>query len=332
MHAEDIDTAPAHDVADGAPNSDVPAHRPPADSGGRRCVAGIELGGTKTVVVLGGGGALVERARIPTTTPDETLRAAVDVIDGWRGGGHDIAAIGIGSFGPVGLDRQRPDYGFVTSTPKPGWRETDVVGHIAGRLGLPIGFDTDVNAAALAEGLWGASAGCDVHVYLTIGTGIGGGVVVGGRPLHGLVHPEHGHVRVRRRVGDDFAGACPFHGDCIEGLAAGPAIAARAGAPAESLARDHPVWHDVAAELGELFAVLVTTLSPQRIVVGGGVGYGQRWLLPSAAAAMSTALGGYVAALEGVDLASFVVPAALGDDAGPLGVLALAEAAALADG
>lgn len=295
-------------------------------------VAGIELGGTKTIVALGRGGELIERARVPTTTPDVTLDAALDVIHGWQHAaaewhGGELMAVGVGSFGPVGLDRRRGDYGYVTSTPKPGWRDTDVVGRLAARLDLPIGFDTDVAAAALSEGRWGAAVGCDVHVYLTIGTGIGGGVVVDGRPLHGLVHPEHGHLRVRRRADDDFAGTCPFHGDCIEGLAAGPAIAARAGVPADELDRDHPVWRDVAIELGELFATLVLTLSPQRIVVGGGVGYGQRWLLPGATAAMAQALAGYVAALEGRDLATFVVPAALGEDAGPLGTLALAELA-----
>ncbi len=162
----------------------------------------------------------------------------------------------------------------------------------------PIGFDNDVNGAALAEVRWGAAQGCSVAVYLTIGTGIGGGVVVDGRPMHGLVHPEHGHLRVRRRADDDFPGVCPYHGDCIEGLASGPAIAARAGGRAPTLPPEHPVWIDVASELGELMAALVLTLSPQRIVVGGGVGFGQRWLLPRIHEATLARLAGYVAAVD----------------------------------
>lgn len=164
-------------------------------------------------------------------------------------------------------------------------------------------------------------------VYITIGTGIGGGVVVDGRPVHGLVHPEHGHLRVRRRPGDSFPGVCPYHGDCIEGLASGPAIAARAGTAAETLGADHPVWDDVTREIGEFMALLVLTLSPERIVLGGGVGNGQPWLLPRVRSATLAALAGYVSGLDEPAVDRVIVPPGLGDDAGPLGSIALGLAA-----
>jgi fructokinase len=286
-------------------------------------VAGVELGGTKALVLLARGPQVQERVRVPTTEPAETLGAVSAQLAEWRRQRHDFAAVGIASFGPVGLDQRRQDFGFITTTPKDGWTNVDVRGYFAERFDVPIGFDTDVTGAALAEGRWGASQGCAVHVYITVGTGIGGGVVVGGRPVHGLVHPEHGHVRVRRRPGDSFAGVCPYHGDCIEGLASGPAIAARAGSPADQLGHDHPVWADVASELGELVATLVVTISPERIVLGGGVGYGRRRLLPRIRAAALHSLAGYVAALDVASAEGLVVSPALGNDAGPLGSIAL---------
>ena len=205
-------------------------------------------------------------------------------------------------------------------------------GHFAERFDVPIGFDNDVNGAVLAENKWGAAQGCSVAIYLTIGTGIGGGVVVGGRLVHGLVHPEHGHFRVRRRADDTFAGACPYHGDCIEGLASGPAIAARTGSRAPELPPEHPVWIDVANELGEFMALLVLAISPQRILVGGGVGYGQRWLLPRIRDAALASLGGYVAALDAPAIEALIVPPGLGDDAGPLGSVAIGLDALTASG
>lgn len=292
-----------------------------------RFVAGVELGGTKAVAVLAHGNQLIERQRVPTEDPAATLEALSHHLAGWAAGGQPFAAIGIASFGPVGLDRRRADFGHITTTPKAGWADTDVRGHFAARFDVPIGFDTDVNGAALAEWRWGAAQGCGVVVYITIGTGVGGGVVVDGVPVHGLVHPEHGHLRVRRRRDDAFAGSCPYHGDCIEGLASGPAIAARAGAPAETLGAEHPVWDDVAAELGEMMAMLVLAISPERVVVGGGVGHGQPWLLPRIHAATESALAGYVAALDADRIAALIVPPGLGDDAGPLGAVALGLAA-----
>jgi fructokinase len=286
-------------------------------------VAGIELGGTKAVAVLANGTTVLERVRVPTDEPAATLDALAAHLDTWAEQGHQFVAIGIGSFGPVGLDRRRSDFGYVTTTPKPGWGNVDVRGHFAGRFDVPIGFDNDVNGAALAEVRWGAARGCSVAIYLTIGTGIGGGVIIDGRPVHGLVHPEHGHLRVRRRPDDDFAGVCPYHGDCIEGLASGPAIAARAGGRAPTLPPEHPVWADVASELGDLMAALVLAVSPQRIVVGGGVGYGQRWLLPRICTATLAGLSGYVAAIDAAAIETLIVPPTLGEDAGPLGSVAI---------
>ena len=187
-----------------------------------------------------------------------------------------------------------------------------------------MGFDTDVAGAALAEGRWGASAGCAVHVYLTIGTGIGGGIVVDGRPFHGATHPEIGHVRLRRIAGDSFPGTCPFHGDCLEGLVSGPAIAARAGRPAERIAADDPVWTWVAANIAELLASLILTLSPQRIVIGGGVPQGQPAMLDLLPAAVLEWLGGYLAGVDRETLARIIVAPGLGADAGILGAVALA--------
>jgi fructokinase len=286
-------------------------------------VAGIELGGTKSVAVLARDATILERQRVPTDDPASTLEGLSRQLAAWAGGGQRFSAIGIGSFGPVGLDPQRADFGYVTTTPKAGWGSTDVRGHFAERFDVPIGFDTDVNGAALAEGRWGAARGCAVHIYITIGTGIGGGLVIDDHPVHGAVHPEHGHFRVRRRSDDTFAGVCPYHGDCIEGLASGPAIAARAGASPERLAPDHPVWVDVAAEIGEMMAILVLSVSPQRIVIGGGVGNGLPWLLPRVRKSTRAVLAGYVAGIDDGGVDRLIVAPELGDDAGPLGAVAV---------
>ena len=287
-------------------------------------VAGIELGGTKSVALIARGSTILEQARFPTNDPAATLKAIGDTLAHWRVA-QPFAAIGIGSFGPLGLDPARADFGTITTTPKPGWAGTDVRGYFARRFAVPIGFDTDVAGAALAEGRWGAAIGCGVHVYLTIGTGIGGGVVVNGRPVHGLIHPEIGHVRTRRLVGDQFPGVCPYHGDCLEGLASGPAITARAGIPAEEIGADDPVWTPVAAALSEVMAMLILTLSPERILIGGGVGLGQPHLLPMMRRATVDILGGYVADISVEKLGEMIRAPALGEQAGPLGAVALAS-------
>jgi len=286
-------------------------------------IAGLELGGTKALALIAREDTVVASARIPTRGPAETLAALSDQLDRWGDQHGEIAALGIASFGPLGLDRRRADYGRITQTTKPGWSDTPVLDHFRSGFSAPIGFDTDVAGAGLAECRWGAGVGQEVVVYITIGTGIGGGLIVHGRPAHGVIHPEMGHVRVRRAAGDAFAGVCPFHGDCIEGLASGPAIAARAGAAVEALGPDHPIWLRVADELGEFLTTLIVVLSPNRILVGGGVTGGKPFLLDRVRAAVLGKLNGYVAGLDAQNLADCVRAPALGDQAGPLGAIAL---------
>ena len=289
-------------------------------------VAGVELGGTKCIAVLARGRHIFQRAQWPTgDDPAATLGAIAAWLDIARRN-EPFTALGIASFGPLSLDPAAPDYGCIVNTPKPGWSNVNIVKGIADAFDVPVTLDTDVAGAALAEGRWGAAIGCAVHAYLTIGTGIGGGIVVDGKPLHGAFHPEIGHVRVRRSVGDDFAGTCPIHGDCLEGLASGPAIAARAGRPAEALPPDDCVWQRVADEVAELMAMLILTIAPHRIIIGGGVGQGQPALLPAIRRATAGALNGYLPTHRLTALERLIVAPALGADAGVCGALALAAA------
>ena len=206
-------------------------------------LAGIEAGGTKFVCAVGYSPVeILRETRFPTTTPEETMMRAYEFFSGCEKDLGPIASLGIGSFGPVDLDLSSDTFGNITSTPKILWADTDIVGFFTNRMNVPVGFDTDTNAAALGEGLYGAGRGCDTFLYLTIGTGIGGGVVVDNKALHGLVHPEVGHIRVAPRRDDPFPGTCPFHGSCLEGMAAGPAIEARWGKPGIELPEDHPAW------------------------------------------------------------------------------------------
>lgn len=291
-------------------------------------VAGIELGGTKVNCILARGpDAVEEEVRIPTTNPRETMAAVEAVLDRWTG----FAAIGIGSFGPIAIDRHAGDYGHITSTPKPGWAGADVARRIEGRYGVPTGFHTDVVGAALAEARWGAGQGLADLAYITIGTGVGVGMIAGGRPVDGLTHAELGHLRPVRVSGDDWIGACPFHGACVEGLAAGPAIRARTGSPAEDLSADDPAWALVAHAIGQLLHSLVLTGVPRRIVMGGGVMVGVQHLFPRVRAAMTASLAGYVPLADVQAADTYVVPAALGGRAGPLGAILLGEQA-LTDG
>lgn len=282
-------------------------------------VAGVELGGTKTIAVLARGTEVLDEARVPTGAPGETLGAMAAALVGWSG---RFAALGVGTFGPVALGGA--DRGFMLATPKPGWAGADVLGPFRS-LGVPVALDTDVAAAALAEGRWGAAQGVDTHAYVTVGTGIGVGLVADGAPVHGFMHPEFGHLCGRRAPGDTFAGNCPWHGDCIEGLAAGPAIATRAGGrSASQIAVDDPVWGFVAADLAEMVAALLLAAAPARIVFGGGVGLGQAaHLLPRVRAAVVARLAGYLPLERAGGADAVVVPAALGDQAGPLGCVAL---------
>jgi len=289
-------------------------------------LAGIELGGTKTIVVLGQPGRIDERVELPTGEPEETLAQAIGVIEGWRDD-KPVDAVGIASFGPIRVARDAADFGTMLDTPKPGWLGTDVFATVADALACPVALDTDVNAAALAEHRFGAGRGCASLVYLTIGTGLGGGVLVDGEPVHGRLHPEIGHVRLRRAPGDTFAGSCAFHGDCMEGLLSGPALAARFGTHPSRIEPEDPRWETVAQDLAELLAMLVLTLSPQRIVVGGGVSHRQPQLMPAAIARVPALLSGYLRDCSRHTLAGMIVAPELGDDAGPMGSLCLAARA-----
>jgi fructokinase len=292
-------------------------------------LGGIEAGGTKFVCVVGTPPAgIVREARFPTRDPAATLADTIAFFRDAAADGHPIAALGVASFGPLELRPGHPRCGWITTTPKPGWSDTELPGPLREALGVPVVVDTDVNGAALAEGRWGAAQGLGTFVYVTVGTGIGGGAVVGGVPVHGLPHPEMGHVGVTRLPGDDFPGICPFHGDCLEGMACGPAMAARWGRPAEDLAGDELALaveleaHYLAAGLRNV----VYALAPERIVVGGGVA-ALPGLLPALRVRLAEALAGYPGPPEHTSEA-FVVPPGLGDGAGAAGALALAEAAA----
>jgi fructokinase len=276
----------------------------------------VETGGTKVLCAVGTGAHDVHaRLRIPTGAPAETLARAVAF---FRAQATPVTAIGIASFGPVDLDPRSPTFGFITTTPKPGWAHTDVAGPFRAALGVPVGFDTDVNGAALGEHRWGAAQGVDPFVYVTVGTGIGGGGVVNGRVLHGLVHPEMGHVRLPHdRAADPFPGTCPYHGDCLDGLASGRALRERWGAPAETLPPGHPAWALEVEYLALGLASIIGVLSPKRVVVGGGV-MQQPTLLPRVRRRVGELLAGYVRAPE-------ILPPALGAEAGVLGALALAH-------
>ncbi len=279
----------------------------------------IEAGGTKFVCAIGTGPNDVRvLERFPTTTPEETLGR---VIDFFQRHPEPIAALGVGSFGPVDPNPSSPTYGYITTTPKPGWAHIDVAGTLHRALNVPVAFDTDVNAAALGEHRWGAGRGLHTFVYLTIGTGIGGGIIAGGRRHHGHQHPEIGHLLIPRLPEDDRPGCCPFHGDCLEGLASGPALQARWGRPAPELPPDHVAWEQEARYLAMGLVNLILTLSPQRLILGGGV-MQQMHLFPRIRQYVVHYLNGYVS-LPNPD--TFIVPPMLGDRAGVLGALALAE-------
>jgi fructokinase len=290
-----------------------------------KLLAGVELGGTKCVCILGTGPNDVRAVeRLPTGERESTLRQIEEVLERWRSQ-HGLRALGIASFGPVDLREGSPTFGFITSTTKAGWRDTDVAQRLARRLGIPVGFDTDVNGAALAEGRWGGAVGLTDYAYVTVGTGVGVGSIVRGRSIFGLNHTELGHVRVARKPGDTFPGICSFHGDCIEGLASGPAIEARAGRPASQLPPDHPAWDFVAHGLGQLAHTMVLTTAPLRIFLGGGVMSGQAHLFERIQQELKRSLNRYIegTALE-QGIAQYIVPPGLGIMSGPLGALALA--------
>lgn len=291
-------------------------------------LAGVELGGTKCICLIGTSpDDIREQLSIPTSSDaDATLGRIEHTLHEWQRRHGAIAALGIASFGPVDLQRQSATYGFITSTPKPGWRHTDVGPRLARAFRVPWGFDTDVNGAAIAEGRWGAARGLTDFAYITVGTGIGAGVIAAGRPLGGIGHPELGHIRVARVPGDQWPGSCSFHGDCLEGLASGPAIEQRLGIRADRLAPDDPVWELVAHALAQLLHTLVLATAPQRILLGGGVMGAQPHLFERLRRQLQRSLNHYIEAPQldaGID--DYIRPPDLGDLAGPLGALAVAQ-------
>jgi fructokinase len=295
-------------------------------AGGALMYVGVELGGTKCVCTLARSREeVIEQATVPTTVPEETLGAIEQVLGRWRDQ-HHIRALGIASFGPVDLDRSSPTYGFITTTSKPHWSGTDVAGRLQRLLDVPLAFDTDVNGAALAELKWGAGQGFTDLAYITVGTGVGVGLTVNGKPAHGFAHPELGHIRVVRSAGDDWPGSCPFHGPCVEGLASGTAIKARLGARhVGDVGADDPMWETVASALAQLCHVLVCSTAPHVVLVGGGVTERQPHLIDRIGKLLVESLAGYVALPEG---RPYVQRPGLGGMAGPLGSIALAMDAA----
>lgn len=287
----------------------------------------IEAGGTKFVCAVGSSPTDIRaETRFATAAPEQTMAKAIGFFTEWIARNGPLVGVGVASFGPVELRLDHPAYGHITTTPKPHWSGADVVGPLRSALAVPVGFDTDVNGAALGEGRWGAASGLHTFVYLTVGTGIGGGAVVNGEVAHGLVHAEMGHVSVRRLDGDDFPGVCPFHGDCLEGMAAGPALAARLGQPAETLSGS-ALEEAVAVEahyLAEGVRNIVYALAPQRVIVGGGTS-AMPGLLPELRRRLVAALAGYPGLPEHA-AADFVVPPGLGDAAGIAGAFVLAGA------
>ncbi len=285
---------------------------------------GLEAGGTKFICAVGTGPQDIISRRIPTTTPIETIKRVLEFFKEHPA----LVAVGIGTFGPVDLDPSSPTYGYITTTPKPGWQFTSLAGEIKKALQVPVGFDTDVNAAALGEYRWGAAQGLSDFIYLTVGTGIGGGGMVNGKLMHGLVHPEMGHIRIPHdRAADPYDGCCPFHADCFEGLASGIAVAQRWGQRGEMLPSGHPAWQLQAKYLALAVSNLVLTLSPQRVIMGGGI-MEQAQLYPLVRQHVVENLHGYVQA-EAItrDIASYIVPPRLGKRAGQLGAMALGMAA-----
>ena len=283
----------------------------------------LEAGGTKMVCAIGDeNGNIIERVSIPTRTPAETMP---EMIEFFRGKG--ISALGIGCFGPVDLDRNSPTYGYITSTPKLAWTNYPIVAEFEEALGVPVGFDTDVNAAALGEATWGCTKDVKNSIYITIGTGIGVGVIVGGKTYHGMIHPEGGHILLARHPHDPLQhGNCPFHDNCLEGLAAGPSLEKRWGKKGAELSDMPQVWEMEAFYLGQAICNYIMILSPERIVVGGGVMH-QPQMLGLIRQQVARQVNGYVKGKGLDDLETYIVGVSLNDNQGAMGAIQLAKEA-----
>jgi fructokinase len=286
-------------------------------------LAGVELGGTNANLVLGSPAEIVERTRLDVTDGRDTLGRVAEQLQQWHRQ-EPIEALGIACFGPLQLDSGQADYGHVVATVKPGWDGADVLGTLQRALDCPAKIHTDVTGAALAEGAFGAARGCHDFVYITVGTGIGMGIIVAGQPVVASLHPEAGHLRVRRMEGDVFGGVCSYHEDCLEGLASGSAVSARAGQRGEDVKDDNPLWQPVVDALAEGCSALFLTLASERILLGGGVINQRHWLVEEIAFQTAAKLGGYLPYIGG---RAPIVAAGLGADAGQRGALLLAEQA-----
>ncbi len=292
---------------------------------------GIEGGGTKYVCAVSDEhGTILIRERFPTEDPQSTIQAAIDFFKRFEAErGESLAALGLASFGPVDLNPRSEFYGYITTTPKAGWQFADFAGRVQRAFeGVPVGFDTDVNGAALGEHRWGAAQHWDTFIYITVGTGIGGGGMVGGKLMHGLIHPEMGHILLPMRSDDPLdRGVCPFHPNCLEGLACGPAIQARWNAPGETLPADHPAWDLEAHYLAHAIQAMMCVMSPQGIILGGSVMH-QMQLFPLIQRKVVELLNDYLKHDRLKTCEDVIVPPGLGDNAGVMGAIALAMAAA----
>ena len=280
----------------------------------------LEAGGTKMVCAIGDEtGKIFEQVSIPTQTPEMTMPELIGYFKQRK-----IDALGIGCFGPVELDRNSPDYGCITSTPKKAWRNFNIVRNFAEALQCPIGFDTDVNGSVLGEVTFGQAKGKSCVIYLTIGTGVGGGIYIDGKLLHGMLHPEAGHVMIRKKDTDMYEGKCPYHKACLEGLAAGPAIEERWGRKAVELADREEVWDLEADYIAQALTGYILTLSPEMIILGGGVMH-QEQIFPMIRTKVTQMLNGYLQTKELADMEHYIVPASLHDNQGIMGGLELAR-------
>ena len=287
---------------------------------------GLEAGGTKMICAIGNeNGEILERAVFPTLSPQETMPKMLEFFKE-----KDIKSLGIACFGPIDLNKESGTYGYITSTPKELWRNFDIVGEFKRNLNVPIGFDTDVNGSLLGEINWGCAQGKTDALYITIGTGIGGGVMSNGKLLHGMLHPELGHIKMVVPKEDSYNGKCPYHGECFEGLASGPAIEERWGKKAVDLAGEESVWELESYYIAQALSTYILVLSPQIIILGGGVMH-QKQLFPLIRKKTLEQLGGYIKTKELEDIDNYIVPASLNDDQGIMGAVKLAIDAAKED-
>lgn len=290
----------------------------------KKLFGGIEAGGTKFVCAIGSGpDDIRKRVRIDTTSPDETIAEVIGFFNQNKSS-HPVTSLGIGSFGPLDLDPNSETYGFITSTPKIGWQNINLLGEISSALKIPVKIDTDVAAAGITEFKWGAAKNCNNFIYLTVGTGIGGSIIINGSSLRGLIHPEMGHVYVPRIEGDDFVGACEYHKNCLEGMASGTALNKRWGERAEHLSEDHPAWELEAGYLAIGLVDFILTVSPERIVIGGGV-MNNNGLIKLIRNRVKHYLNGYLQSpfLES-DINNYIVLPKLQNNSGILGAIAMA--------